>query len=135
MTSSVSRLDQRILVHQVHPAKLATDITASILSNSLLWRRRPVAGLVVRYAPPVVASALVLWLADLDRLAGSSAGRYVRAHMPPQAAAVRLAGDSLMGLGAWKRRRQWIVAGGLLVVLGWSHGLLAPLRAVTPTSR
>jgi hypothetical protein len=28
----------RVLVHQVHPAKIGADVTASVVSNALLWR-------------------------------------------------------------------------------------------------
>jgi hypothetical protein len=33
-----------ILVHQVHPVKLAFDISASVISNLLLWRHTLAAG-------------------------------------------------------------------------------------------
>jgi hypothetical protein len=42
-----------ILIHQVHPVKLAFDIGASVVSNFLLWRHRLGAGLVSRYLLPV----------------------------------------------------------------------------------
>ncbi len=113
---------ERVLVHQVHPAKLAVDIGTSLVSNVLLWRHQIVAGLVVRYLFPVLASVLVLRFADLESLASSPAGRYVVKHMPPQAMAVRLAGDTLMAAGAWKNRPQWLVVGAVLIALGWLHG-------------
>jgi hypothetical protein len=33
-----------ILIHQVHPVKLAFDLSASAVSNVLLWRHRLSAG-------------------------------------------------------------------------------------------
>src|SRR6266545_25275 len=48
-------------------------------------------------------------------------GRWVRAHMPPSAQAVRLAGDAVMALGASRRRPALLVAGALIVAAGWSH--------------
>ena len=116
--------DQRILVHQVHPAKLAVDISAAVVSNILLWKHRLPAGLAARYLPPVVGSALVLKFADVDRLAGTSAGRYVLEHMPPVMVAVRLAGDTLMAVRAWRRQPEYVVLATLLVILGWSHGVI-----------
>jgi hypothetical protein len=60
------------------------------------------AGLLVRYLPPVAASALVLAYADLNRLRQTAAGRYVLHHMPDGAVAVRFAGDTLMpAAGCW----------------------------------
>ncbi len=115
---------EAIAVHQVHPAKLAADVSASVVSNALLWRHRLGPGLVVRFALPVLGSALVLRFADLDRLRKHPAGRYVVEHMPPAAVALRLAGDSVMAVGSWRRRPAWLVAGALMVAAGWSEGLV-----------
>ena len=112
-----------LLVHQVHPVKLAFDITASLVSNWLLWQHRLVAGLASRYLLPVAGSALVLSFADIDRLGTTKRGQYVLHHMPPASTALRLGGDTLMAVGSWRRKPSWIVAGTLLVGAGWSHGV------------
>jgi hypothetical protein len=93
-----------ILIHQVHPVKLAFDISASLASNALLWGHRLGAGLASRYLLPVVGSALVL------------------EHMPPAATALRLGGDTLMAVGAWRRKPSWLLAGAVIVAAGWPHG-------------
>lgn len=111
-----------VLVHQVHPVKLAFDISASVVSNFLLWQHRLGAGLVSRYLLPVVGSSLVLGFADVDRLRDTPRGRYVLEHMPPATTALRLGGDMLMAVGAWRRKPSWMLAGALLVGAGWSHG-------------
>jgi hypothetical protein len=113
----------RVLVHQVHPAKIGADVTASMISNVLLWRARPGAAIAVRVLLPLAGSAAVLRFADLDTLARTGRGRYVLAHMPPSAQAVRLAGDALMGLGAYRHRSAIITAGAAVVVAGWSHAM------------
>ena len=112
-----------VLLHQVHPVKLAFDIGAEIVSNLLLWQHRLGAALFARYVPPVVGSALVMRYGDLEGLRRTKRGRYVLEHMPPTAMAVRLAGDCVVGVGAWRRRPSWMVAGTLIVLAGWSHGL------------
>ena len=33
-------LSEKVLYHQIHPAKLAADITGSIISTYLMWHRR-----------------------------------------------------------------------------------------------
>ena len=111
-----------ILIHQVHPVKLAFDISASAVSNFLLWQHRLGAGLLWRYVLPVVGSALVLGFADVDRLRETPRGRYVLEHMPPASTALRLGGDTLMAVGAWRRKPSWLLAGALIVAAGWSHG-------------
>ena len=113
----------RILLSQVYGAKLATDISASVASIPLLWAGRRRLGLAVHYLPPIVASAALLG-ADLDKLRDTRRGRYVLAHMPPIAQTIRLAGDTLMVIGASKRNAALIAAGFAVVLAGWSHGLL-----------
>jgi hypothetical protein len=75
----------KILVHQVHPAKIGADATASRVSNVLLWKGHPKAAISVRGLLSVAGSAAVLSLADLDALAKTRRGRYVLEHMPPSA--------------------------------------------------
>jgi hypothetical protein len=126
------RLADKVLVHQVHPAKIGADVTASVISNVLLWKGgRPRTALAVRLLLPVAGSAAVLSLADLDALARTRQGRYVLAHMPPSAQAVRLAGDAVMGIGARRRSLPLLLAGAAVVVAGWSHGALPRTSGAT----
>ena len=115
------QLAEKLIVHQVHPAKIGADVTASLVSNALLWRGRPRAALAVRLLLPAAGSLAVLTLADLDALAQTPRGRYVLAHMPPSAQAVRLAGDALMGLGVHRRSVVLLGAGAAVIAAGWSH--------------
>ncbi len=117
-------MSEKVLLHQVHPAKLAADISASIISNALLWQHQLKAGILTRFLLPIAGSALVLSFADVSRLRSRPAGRYVLTQMTPTAMAVRLAGDALMALGAWYRRPAWMFTGLLVVGAGWSRGLI-----------
>ena len=112
---------EKALVHQVHPAKIGMDVTASVISNILLWRGRPKAALAARAVLPAAGSLAVLAMADLDALAATRRGQYVLAHMPPSAQALRLAGDALMGWAAHRRRVTLLVAGAAVIAAGWSH--------------
>lgn len=115
---------ERYLLHQVHPAKLATDMTVSLVSNALFWRRRLLPGLLVFAIPPVIASALLM-RRDLSGLRRSPAGRYVVRHMPPSMQAVRAVSAVVTAVGAWRRKPSLILAGLGLTALGWSNGLFA----------
>lgn len=114
---------QSLLLHQVHAAKLATDLSASAVSTWLMWRSRPGAAVLVAHAMAAVGSAVV-FRRDLSPLAGTRRGRYVLHHMPAGAMAVRYAGQLVAWRGAYQHRPAVIVAGFLIVVAGWSHGLL-----------
>jgi hypothetical protein len=114
--------NRALLLHQVHPAKLGTDITAEVASCILLWQRKPAAGLLTRLVPPVIASALLL-RTNLEPLAQTARGRYVLAHMPPAAQGIRAAGDVLTAWGSWRRSTPTILAGAIMITAGWSFGL------------
>jgi hypothetical protein len=113
---------ETILIHQVHPLKLAVDVSASIVSNILLWHHRLVVALVARYLPPVICSTLVIRFGDLEALRRTRRARYVLEHMSPATTAIRLGGDVVMGVGSWRRKPSWIVFGALFVATGWSYG-------------
>lgn len=120
-TMAGMRLADKVLVHQAHPAKIGADVTASMVSNVLLWKAQPKAAIWVRVLLPVAGSAAVLSLADLDALAITRRGQYVLEHMPPSAQAVRLAGDALVGLGACRHSSALVLAGAAVITTGWSH--------------
>jgi hypothetical protein len=115
------RMAEGALLQQVHPAKIGADVTASIVSDLLLWRERPATAVAVRYVIPLASSAAVIGFADLDALSRTRRGRYVLAHMPLAAQVIRLAGDAVMGVGAYRRSPVLFTAGAALVMLGWSH--------------
>ena len=108
----------------MHPAKLATDAAADVVSTWLMWRGRPGTALLVAHAAAGAASAVVA-RRDLSALGHTRRGRYVLAHMPASAQAVRYAGQLVVWHAA-SRHRPWGVAlGHLVVAAGWSHGLVA----------
>ena len=111
-----------VVLHQVHPAKLAADITASVISNSLLWHHRLGAGLVVRLALPTAGSIAVIAMTDVEGLRDTARGQYVLQHMSPAAQVARLGGDVLMAVGSWQRRPTVMIAGAAVIVGGWSFG-------------
>ena len=37
-TTAGMQLAGKIIMHQIHPAKIGTDVTASVVSNALLWQ-------------------------------------------------------------------------------------------------
>jgi hypothetical protein len=117
-----------LVLHQVHRAKLAADGAASIVSLTLMWTGYRIPGLIIHFLIPPIASAALL-RADTTRLRSTRRGRYVLKHMPPAAQAVRLAGDVVMTVGAWRRNGLLIAVGTLIVIAGWSHGLVSPRPA------
>lgn len=122
---------QALLLHQVHPAKLAVDAAAGVGSDVLLWRGRLREGLLLRYAVPVLGSVAVLRFGRVSDLSGRQRGVYVL-NLPPAAHLARIAGDAIMGVGAWRRRPALLVAGALVVAFGWSWGTMLPMAGDRP---
>jgi hypothetical protein len=120
--------EEKVLYHQIHPLKLLTGATAGFAALPLLRRHRLRAALLVTLVPPILSSILVIRYADLEPYRRSAFGRYVERYMTREMQGVRLAGYLIMALGSWYRR-PWSVPLGLLVVLfGWSRGVLFPRR-------
>jgi len=121
-------MDRNIyLLHQVHPAKLATDISADVVSTWLMWQRRPRAALLLAHAAAALASATVT-RCDLSPLQTTRRGRYVLSHMPLSAQALRYLGQVLAWYAAYRHRPAGVALGHVLIAAGWSHGLLSRAR-------
>ncbi|GAA1230382.1 hypothetical protein [Oryzihumus leptocrescens] len=117
-------MDRRAyLLHQVHPAKLATDCAADAVSTWLMWRGRPRTALLVAHLAAAVASAGVT-RRDLSTLEGTRRGAYVLQHMPPSAQVVRYLGQVVAWRAAYRHRPLGIALGHVVVAAGWSHGLV-----------
>jgi hypothetical protein len=80
--------------------------------------------LITHFAPPVIASTLLLQHARLDGYAASPVGHYLKRYMTRTVEALRFAGDLVMVLGAWLHQ-PWVIALGLAVIAAaWASGLV-----------
>jgi hypothetical protein len=124
---------EAVLYHQIHPAKLATDIVGAVVSLVLLWQHELAIGLAVMIVPSVVATGLVMRFADLERLKESPFGRYVGRWMTPAMQAVRVAGLVISSVAAWRHAPVWIAVGLAVTLAGWLRGALVPARDTGPS--
>src|SRR5260370_14817709 len=120
-------LREKFLFHQVHPAKLATDVLSAVISLYFFWQHQLVIALLTHFVPPPVASTMVIRFADLEPYKSSRLGAYLIRYMTPVAQATRLIGDLITIIAAWFHSPIWIAAGLILVLSAWSYRLL-PLR-------
>ena len=118
-------LSEKILYHQIHPAKLATDIGAEFASLYFLWQHQVLLGLTTHFLPPMLASALLVPFGTFETQKDSRFGRYIAWHMTRGVEATRFAGDIVMVFGAWFRSPALIAVGFAIVVAAWAAG---PLR-------
>jgi len=119
---------EKILVHQVHPIKLATDISAAVISLYFFWKHELVVGLLTHFVPPPLGSAIVIRFTDLERYENSRLGAYLFRYMTPAAQAARLVGDLVTVFAAWFHSPAGIGAGLIIILAAWSHGLLRRKR-------
>src|SRR5437879_934082 len=116
-------LRDKALYHQIHPLKLAVDVSMGLCSTWLMWRHDLRAALALAFLPSIVTSALMIRFMSFERQRDSRLGRYVARHMTRVAEAVRLSGQVIMWLGAWHRQLPVVVVGFLVIVLGWTYSL------------
>jgi len=117
-------LKDKILFHQVHPGKLATDIASVIISLIFLWRHQLTLGLLTHFVPPPIGSAAVIGFANLDMYKNSRLGTYLNRYMTWTVQATRLAGDLLTVFAAWHQSPVGITLGLAIILVAWSYGLL-----------
>lgn len=117
-------LQEKVLYHQIHPAKVAVDISASIVSGYLVWQHQALLGIVIAFAMAIVGSLLVMRFCDLEWLADSRLGRYVAWHMTKPIEVWRMGGQIVMWLGCWYHQWASILLGALLVIAAWMFGLV-----------
>jgi hypothetical protein len=120
-------VNERILYHQVHPAKLTTDISAEIISLYFFWQHELALGLLIHIIPPIVASAALIGSGkDFSDIRRSRLGHYLDRRMTPGVQLTRLLGDIVTVFAAWWHSLLGIAAGLLIVVAAWSFGLVFP---------
>ena len=115
-------LSEKVLYHQIHPAKLAADMSASIISTYLMWHRRFGAAMLSAWVPAILGSALVLRFADLERLKQSDFGHSIHRLMTRRIEAWRFARQIVMWIGAWYHQFWLIAAGAATVIAAWMSG-------------
>ncbi|MFL5495957.1 MAG: hypothetical protein ACJ8DC_16350 [Gemmatimonadales bacterium] len=123
------RLRERVLYHQIHPAKLLVDWSTTAVATALLWQHRLLTGLLVGGVPPLLISAPFLagrFDGSLRRHRQSPLGRYVARYMTRSMEALRLLGLLGAWLGGWEKRPVWIGGGVLLILAAWGRGWLWP---------
>ena len=116
---------ERVLYHQIHPAKLFADIATALVAIDLFWRHALAPGLIIALLPPVLVSAVLLREADLGRYRSSPMGAYLRRFMPPWVQAVRLFGVAVAFYAAWYHVPAGVIGGVVLVALCWGAGAVS----------
>jgi len=94
---------ERVLYHQIHPAKLFTDIATALVAIDLFSRHQLVPGLIIALLPPLLVSAVLVQEGNL--------GRYRSSQM-----------------ASWHHVPAGIYGGLALVAICWANGLFRDAR-------
>jgi hypothetical protein len=116
-------LGEKVLYHQIHPAKLTADVSGSLVSTYLMWQHKFVAALLSAFGPAPIASVLVIRYADLEKRKHSPFGRYMHRYMNRRVEAWRFFGQVLIWVGAWHRVGKLVPLGWAIVFAAWASGL------------
>jgi hypothetical protein len=121
--SSKFTFAEKKLYHQIHPLKLATDISTGLLTTFLAWQHNLILFVIFFLLPSVIASIAIIKFADLEKLRNSSLGKYIKKNMTSQIEAIRLFGQLVMWLAAYYHNIYLVILGFLIIVLAWLNGI------------
>lgn len=116
-------LSRRLLLHQIHPAKLMVDPLTGSVCLLRLWQGHPASAMAALLLPVLLS----LWLVAfgyLSPLEHTAAGRYMQRFQTLPVQLLRFAGFGLAMWGAWQRAGWLCLAGIVIVVLAWMDGFL-----------
>ena len=116
---------ERIVIHQVHPVKLAVDWATAVAAGWLMWDHALIPALLVGFVPSIVVSFYMIMRVDLGRLAETPLGRYVASPRTRPSDGIRFLGLAVAWWGAWAHMVLPIAAGLAVIVFGWGKRLLA----------
>jgi len=115
---------ERIVVHQVHPFKLATDWFTAVAAGWLFWNHEMVTALLVGFVPSIVVSLYMIMRVDLGRLADTPLGKYVASPRTRPSDGIRFLGLAIAWWGAWMNQVLPVGVGLAVILIGWGKGLL-----------
>jgi hypothetical protein len=115
---------ERALYHQIHPAKVFTDVATLVLGIDLFWGQFLLPGLLIAVVPPFLVSASLIHETELEGYRRSGMGAYMRRFMPPSAQALRLFGVALAFYAALHHLPAGVFAGLALVSACWANGIV-----------
>jgi hypothetical protein len=116
-------LRERVLYHQIHPAKLFADIATALVAIDLFWRHALAPGLIIALLPPLLVSAVLVREENFERYRSSPMGAYLRRFMPPWVQAVRLFGIGVAFYASWFQFPAGVISGLALVAICWANGI------------
>jgi hypothetical protein len=121
---------EKVLYHQIHPAKLLTDWGMTFPALYFFWVHNLIVALIVTFVPPFIASGIIIRWVNLEKYKYSTFGRYINIYMTRWMEALRLSGMLPLILGAWYHIPWLFPIGVVIVLLGWLRGMIMPQKVL-----
>jgi hypothetical protein len=115
---------EKALYHQIHPAKLGTDVVFAFVSLYFFWQHQFIMALALHFIPPIVASFLIIRYLNLEAQKDSAFGRYIKRSMSRAMEGLRFLGDIIMVIGAWEHQSALLLMGLVIILGAWLKGLM-----------
>ena len=113
--------------HEIHPAKLAVDVSTTLLSICFYWVQDFILGTVIGYLPSVIATVVIIKWVNLERIKQSPFGRYIDKYMTNTMRLIRFAGLIVATIAAWYNMWWLVLVGLLAILLAWLRGKIMPI--------
>ncbi len=108
---------EKLIYRHEHSAKLVVDAIAAVVAAVLLWQQHLIRATAVGLLVPAIASACVLWFADLETLKELRFRRSEARTVTSTMLLVRMAGVFVIWGGAWYRSVLVCLAGLVVIAL------------------
>ncbi len=115
-------MQEKVLYHQIHPAKLAADIGGAFISYYFFWVHQPLIAIAAAFLPAIIGSIIVIRFADIEKIKMSPFGRRMK-NMSRGIEGLRFAGYIISAAGAWYNDALWIFLGLAFVAGCWVYVL------------
>ncbi|MFA6440653.1 MAG: hypothetical protein WCX28_15215 [Bacteriovoracaceae bacterium] len=116
-------LIEKNLYQQIHPVRLAVDWLSGFTACYLFWQKEIAGGLIIAFIPSLIVSLVVMRFIDLEKVKGSTFGRYYKRTYKQSLDILRLGGFVVMAVGSWNHSLLTAAVGLVFIIGTWTYGL------------
>jgi hypothetical protein len=86
---------------EIHPVKLAIDISTALISIYFFWLQNLILGLTIGFLPSIIITAIIVKWVNLKKYKQSPFGKYIDKYMTSTIRLIRTMGFIAALAGAW----------------------------------
>lgn len=116
--------EEKVLYHQIHPAKLIVDFGTGFYTTWLAWGHQLGAFALLFFLPSIGITVVLVKFAGLERLKNSPPGKYIQKYMTKKVEAARFLGQITMWVAGWYHFPVVIAMGLIIILTAWANGYI-----------